>query len=182
MEIGIIGLGSITLNLAQRAAQSGFTVFVNNPLGNNLLREAIRLEKNIKLAEAGAVVAAAEIIIIFLPYENLEKVLRSLPDMRGKIIVNTNNPVFNPRHAGAEIAEGPAASMTASILPYADIIKFYNFLHPSRAIAGIQDTKQAEIFFSGKSQNAKNKIKSFLEKLDLLGIDLENQPGINSNN
>lgn len=171
MEIGVIGVGNITLNLVQRAAQSGFTILLNSPLGNCPLKEIVASEKNIKLANLNEV-ASADIILLFLCYENLEKVLGSLPDMKGKIILHTNNPIFNPLSVAAEISAGSAAAKTATLLPGADIVKLYNVLQPDPEKTKKEDNAKSEIFFSGENKKAKNKIKSFLNKLNFCGVDL----------
>lgn len=42
MKIGIIGIGSLTLELAIRSGQLGNNVIVNNPRGNSLVKEVIK--------------------------------------------------------------------------------------------------------------------------------------------
>lgn len=41
MEIGIIGISSLTIDLADRASQAGFRVIINNPKGGSLIRDCI---------------------------------------------------------------------------------------------------------------------------------------------
>ncbi|WET02966.1 hypothetical protein [Flavobacterium sp. YJ01] len=42
MKIGIIGISSLTLNLAGRAAQAGYEVTINNPRGGSLIKEVVK--------------------------------------------------------------------------------------------------------------------------------------------
>jgi hypothetical protein len=42
MRIGIIGIGSFTLEIAFRSAQVGYEVKVDNIRGNSLIREVIK--------------------------------------------------------------------------------------------------------------------------------------------
>lgn len=39
MKIGIIGIGSLTLELAIRSAGAGYKITLHNPRGNSLIRE-----------------------------------------------------------------------------------------------------------------------------------------------
>lgn len=175
MEIGVIGVGCNILNLVLRASNSGYTIYMNNPFGNHYLRDIVAVRKNIKLVDTPEA-AAPEIILLFLPFDQLEKVVGSLPDMTGKIILHTGNPIFNTLSPNVEISGNSAATKTAMLLPKSDVIKLYHEIH-TVSDTGNKNNSKPKIFFSGENPEAKKKTSSLLETLNFSGIDLTDKTG-----
>ncbi|MBE8725948.1 NAD(P)-binding domain-containing protein [Flavobacterium hungaricum] len=171
MEIGIIGIGTLTLELARRAAAAGFRVVINNPRGNSLVHDAVlKMSSNIHLGSLDEA-AAADIILLFIPKENLETVLKNLPDMTGKIIVHTSCLIFNPHTLLSSISNALTYQITASLLPSAHVIKLFNPVRLEAAILN-QYEKRDEIYFIADHAQSKDSLKMFLKKLNFQPIDL----------
>lgn len=173
MQIGIIGIGSVTLNFAQRAAKSGHQVLISSTRDNGPLREIVsQMGSNAKLVSTTQA-ATADIIILFSPWEELEILLKNLPNMAGKIIMHTNYPIFNLNSFISEQKLNLSCEIIASILPTAEIVKIYNILGSLEDCSSYRQPKErTEIFFSGKNKIAKNNVKAFLESLNYSGIDI----------
>ncbi|KQO32160.1 hypothetical protein ASF10_21545 [Flavobacterium sp. Leaf82] len=167
MKIGIIGVGNITLELANRSAQSGHEVLISNPRGISTIKDLVQnMGTNVKLVQT-CEAATAEIIILFVPRENLEVSLNGLPDMTGKIILHTNNPIFNVNTISCTASDQSSCSVLASLLPNSHVVKVFNPLEPM-----VMNHNRTKIFFTGENQKAKNNVKAFLYTLNLSGIDL----------
>lgn len=75
-------------------SQSCHKVLISNPHGNNTIKAIVqKMGDNVK---AGSIheAALAQILIVFVIKADLEELVRQLPDMSGKIILHTNNPLF----------------------------------------------------------------------------------------
>ncbi|KAF2508680.1 NAD(P)-binding domain-containing protein [Flavobacterium zhairuonense] len=171
MKIGIIGIGNITLELALRSARSGHEVLLSNPRGTSSFRDLVRqMHGNIKLASTNQA-AAAELIILFLNRDDLEKELQMLPCMKGKIILHTNNHIFN-LDTFLPISSGQSSSdMVASLLPYSHIVRLFNPLH-GLTISEDSNKDKIKIFFATENQKIKNNVEIYLDSLNFAGINL----------
>lgn len=181
MQIGIIGVGSITLDFAQRAAKSGHKVMISNPRGNGPLKEVVnQMGKNAKLVSTKKA-ASAETILLFSPLEELEILVQDFPDMTGKVILHTNNPLFNLKSFISAREYDYLYEFIGSLLPTADIVKVYNVPLPlgGWSCKDSLDEEKTEIFFSGKNSSAKTNAKVFLESLNYSAIDILNAHKIN---
>lgn len=173
MKIGIIGAGAISLAFAQRASQSGHEVLISNSRGADTLKEvAKKTGPNVK-AVSKQEAATADIIMLSVPWKNLEASIQDLPDMTGKIILDTNNPIINPGFILADLGGKTSSEIVASLLPNTHIVKAFNTLQPTVLLSN-SEQKQGKtvIFYSGDNQKAKNNVKILLETLNFSGVDL----------
>lgn len=169
MKIGIIGVGSITLGLAHRAVASGHQVLINNPRGNTLVRESVeKIGTNAELVSIGEA-AVSEIIILFVARQDLQGMIKLLPDMKGKTILHTNNAFFCLESLPQLYTDPRSSDALADLLPSAHIIRLYNTL---KANPALPEQQACKIFFEGQDKNAKKKAKAFLETLSLSALDL----------
>ncbi|KUJ63533.1 hypothetical protein AR687_02265 [Flavobacteriaceae bacterium CRH] len=172
MRIGIIGTGFITLDFAHRAAESGHEVLISNPRGTNTLKEiAQKMGKNVKLVSTHEA-AEAEIIILFIPREDLEVSIVSLPDMTGKTVLHTNNPIFNLKSFLSTVSGQSSCDIVTSLLPDAHIVKIFNTIQPPVIAENKKNQERPKIFYAGDNRRAKNNVKVFLETLNFSGVDL----------
>lgn len=129
MKIGIIGIGSLTLDLAFRSAQAGYNIVVNNPSGNSLVKEVIeKMRPNVKLGSLEQA-AAAEIILLFIPKDDLENLIQNLPDLSGKLIVHTSSVIFDYQSFSSGVTNATTYKTTASLLPEAHVVKLFKPLN-----------------------------------------------------
>lgn len=169
MKIGIIGISSLTMELAFRSARQGHIVTVYNPKGNSLIRDAF--EKFGPTATTGTLeqAASADIILLFIPKDDLENVLNQLPDVSGKIIIHTSGLIFDPQTLLSGITNAMTYKITASLLPQAHVVKLF---HP----VDLQDKNDVrnkeQIFFIADHRASKNYVKNFLKQLDFSPVDL----------
>jgi len=172
MKIGIIGIGSLTLELAQRATSTGYEVLINHPRGNSLIQETVKQSiQNAKLVSLDEA-ASTDITILFVPRESLEYTISQLPDMSGKIILHTSGLIFNPKLLVSSVTSSLTYQITASLLPDANVIKLFNPVVLNQRKTAILNEKKDEIYFAGEHEPSKNKIRTFLKNLEFQPIDL----------
>ncbi|OXA75745.1 hypothetical protein SAMN05444397_11250 [Flavobacterium aquidurense] len=174
MKVGIIGACNMTLDIANRAAKSGHEVLLSNSRCIESLRPVVeKMGDKVKLVTKDKAVKA-KIIVLFIPREEITDFLEGLPDMSDKIILHTNNPFFNIASLLSPIAEVKSSSeIITSLLPNAHIIKVFHVLEPGVIVSKCQSQSGNEIFYTGRNQQAKNKVKSFLKTLNLSACDLD---------
>lgn len=173
MKIGIIGLGNINMDYAHRAAKLGYEVLISNSKQIHSLKEIIQnMGSNVKLVDIREA-AIAEIILLSLDWEDLESSISRLPDMSEKIILHTNNPIFNFESSSSlpVIIRKSSSEKIASLLPGSHVVRIFNRLQPL-IINKNESNCQSKIFYIAKNQKVKNKVISFLSALDFSSIAL----------
>ncbi|HEY1194741.1 NADPH-dependent F420 reductase [Flavobacterium sp.] len=179
MKVGIIGITGITLEFACRAAKLGYEVLVSSTGSSVLLKETVqRISGNIKTVTVSEA-ACAEILILFIPREQLESSLKKLPDMVGKIVLHTNNPIFYYEASAPVMIEGSSCRIIKALLPGIHLIKIFNSLIDKHSSAAQKCHKsKTEIFYSGDDVRAKNIVKFFLDNLNFAGIEINKKCSI----
>lgn len=174
MRIGIIGVCNMTLNIAERAAKSGHEVLISHNRCLESFRPIVeKMEGKIKLVTKDKA-AAAKMIVLFIPREELKGFFDGLPDMSEKILLHTNNPFFSIESLSYPVTEVKSSSeIITSLLPSAHVIKIFHVLEPGIVLSKCKSQNGNEIFYMGTNQQAKNKVKSFLKTINLSGCDLD---------
>jgi predicted dinucleotide-binding enzyme len=171
MKVGIIGVGSITLELANRSAQSGYEVLISNPRGTNTLKDiALQMGSNVKLVSVMEA-ATAKLIILFLNRDDLENVLHDLPNMKGKIILHTNNPIFSLDAVLHTVADQSSSAVVTSLLPDSHIVQLFNPLY-NLTTSESRNKDKTKIYFSLGNHKIKNDVKTYFDMLNFSPIDL----------
>ncbi|WP_281233298.1 NAD(P)-binding domain-containing protein [Flavobacterium gelatinilyticum] len=178
MKIGIIGIGSLSMELAQRAVAEGIEVILHNPRGNNLIKEAVC--KMGSAAKLGLLTEASntDIIILFAAKDDLEKIIADMPDMTGKIIIHTSGLLFNPKTLLSGIYSSFTYPITASLLPKAHVVKLFNPVKITAANTADNKNKD-EVFLIADHHPSKISVMTFLKRLhfspvNLSGLKLQN--------
>lgn len=172
MKIGIIGISRLTLELAIRSARAGHRITIHNPRGNSLIRESTnKMGTNAALGSLEQA-AAAELILLFLPKDDLEPVLGKLPDMSGKIIVHTSSLIFDHGTLLSGITHAMTYKITACLLPEVHIVKLFTpvSLKPADKTAGLKNRE--ELFFIAGHPASGNSIRNLLKSLNFTPMDL----------
>ncbi|MFD2943316.1 NAD(P)-binding domain-containing protein [Flavobacterium notoginsengisoli] len=172
MKIGIIGISTFTLELACRAAQAGCEVIINNPRGGSLIKDAVKKMGTHAWIGSLEQAAAAEIVVLFIPKDDLENIIRSLPDMSDRIVVHTSGLIFDPHLLLSGITNAMTYKITASLLPQAHVVKLFSPVETQHKKADVSDQIKENIFYITDHSDSRNLIRSFLKKLHYVPIDL----------
>lgn len=172
MEIGIIGISSLTLELAIRSADAGYKVKIYNPKGNSLIREVTqKMGSNVQLCSLEEA-ADMDIVLLFIPKDDLEKIIQTLPDMSGKLIIHTSTLIFDPQSLLSSITSALTYKITASLVPEAHVVKLFNPVNIKAKNNYINCSDRNEIFFIADHSASRSHVKDFLKKINFLPIDL----------
>lgn len=172
INIGIIGISSLTLDLAFRSAEAGYQVKIYNPKGNSLIREvAQKMAPNARLCTLEQT-ADTQIVLLFSAKEDLETILQTLPDMSGKLIIHTSSLIFEPLTLLSSITNALTYKITASLLPQAHVVKLFNPVNLTAKNNSMNCSDKDEIFFIADHHDSRNQVRDFLKKINFSPIDL----------
>ncbi len=192
MTIGIIGAGALGSSVARALAKVGIEAILANSRGPETLADLVKdIGPSVKagtLAEA----AAADIVLVALRWEDAARVLTSLPDWNGRIVIDGTNPVAflpegsperndptNPLAAygikALDLGGTPSTDIIAGFLPGARVVKAFNHLDVTVLAEPAVNGGQRVLFYSGDDASAKTEVRTLLEKMGFFPVDLGTQ-------
>src|SRR5688572_20038101 len=117
MTIGIIGSGAIGTAFARTLSRAGIAATISNSRGPDSLRELVReLGPSIK-AGTREEAARADIVLVAVNWTKLPAAMAGLPDWKGRIVIDANNPteapLFKPAELGGRVSSEIFADLVA---------------------------------------------------------------------
>jgi predicted dinucleotide-binding enzyme len=171
--IGIIGAGRIGQAVAKQALRTGRSVVISNNRGVDALKPLI--QELGALARAGTVKEAAgqSMVVLAVPWENVEEVLAGLPSWDGRILVDATNATLMPDFRVPDLGGKASSQVIADLAPGARLVKGFNtllaaILASDPRVAG----GQRVLFFSGDDTDAKQAFQRLITEAGFAGIDL----------
>lgn len=188
MSIGIIGSGALGSNFARVLAKNGLSATISNKRGPTSLTSLVgSLGPTIS---AGTIeeAAAADIVLLAVPWAALKGVLSSLPAWSGRIVIDGTNPVLfldpdspdakdpsNPLAAygikAADLGDTYSSAVVRDLVPGARVVKAFNHigveLLPEPAAGGPR-----VMFYSGDDAAAKAEVRALLDVTGFFPVDL----------
>ena len=172
MKIGVLGTGSAGEAIASALIRKGHQVMLGSRTANNEKGKAW-VEKFGENAMQGRFDDAAgfgEIFFISLHGEHTLNVVRSLSEtkVRNKIVVDITNPLDFSKGMPPRIIEGLGNSTSLGeeiqkLIPSAHVVKTLNTINYKLMVdARIVNNGDHNIFISGNSADAKNRVKDLL--------------------
>ena len=173
MTIGIIGSGAIGTAFAQTLSRAGVEATVSNSRGPESLKDLVReLGPSIK-AGSREEAARADIVFVAVNWTKLPAAMAGLPDWKGRIVIDANNPIEAPLFKPADLGGRVSSAVFANLVPGARVVKAFNHLRAQLLAADPgSDGGQRVLFFSGDDTAAKAEIAALIERLGFAGIDL----------
>ena len=113
MEIGTIGAGDFAQAFAKRVLKGGHKVKLCNSRGPESLQEIVHRLGPGAVAATNEEAADCEMVLLAVPWDNVPKLLASLPRWKNQILIDGTNPLhgkagsFTP----ADVGTYPIASL-----------------------------------------------------------------------
>jgi 8-hydroxy-5-deazaflavin:NADPH oxidoreductase len=173
MKIGIIGAGIVAQTIAKHVLPFGHQVMLSNTHGPDSLS---KLVKELGAgASAGTPQQAAEqdIVVLAVMWWNVQAALFSIPDWKGRILVDATNRVagVSPLTLG-DISGRTSSEIVADLATGAKVVKAFNSV-PMSWISDFSSAKpQTVLFISGDDAEAKKPVHELIEQVGLCGVDL----------
>jgi predicted dinucleotide-binding enzyme len=173
--IGFIGSGNIGQAVARRAIAVGHSVVISNSRGPETLAGLVAaLGPRARAATPAAAGAAADIVIVAIPFSSFEKV--PVEPLAGKIVIDTGN-YYPPRDGNiAELDKGTITSseLLAVRLPTSKVVKAFNTIIAGQIIeqatpAGTPHRRALPI--AGDDASAKHVVTNLIDEIGFDVVD-----------
>jgi predicted dinucleotide-binding enzyme len=172
MQIGILGAGHVGLAVGRRVIGAGHRVKLSSARGAQALTPVARGIG----AEAASVseAAAADLVLLAVPWPAVADTLDPLPDWQGRILIDATNPFVTIDPLELADLEGQSASViVAEHAPGARVVKAFNTITMANFEKGPrQGGVRRVLFVSGDDVAAKQTVQQLITELGYAAIDL----------
>lgn len=172
MQIGILGAGQVGLAVGRRLVGAGHRVKLSSARGPQALTPVAHGIG----AEAASVTeaAAADLVLLAVPWLAVGDTLDPLPDWQGRILVDATNPfvTFDPLEL-ADLEGRSASVIVAEQAPGARVVKAFNSIAMENFEKGPRQGEARRVLFvSGDDVAAKQTVQQMITELGYAAIDL----------
>ena len=173
MTIGIIGSGAIGTAFARTLSRAGIEATISNSRGPDSLKELVsQLGPAIK-ASTREEASRADIVFVAVNWTKLPAAMAGLPDWKGRIVIDANNPIEAPLFKPADLGGRVSSAVFAELVPGARVVKAFNHLRADLLAADPSSNGGRRVlFYSSDDKAAKEEIAALIERLGFSGIDL----------
>lgn len=173
MTIGIVGAGAISQALATQLARNGLETMISNSRGPHTLTAVIQSLGPRVRAVVASEAAAADIVVLAVPWHRMREALAPLPRWNGRIVIDTMNPLVPAAVEPPDLGGRTSSEVVADLLPGARLVKAFNTL-PPHLVAADPHARGGRrvVFFSGDDAAAKAEVGTLIDRLGFAGIDL----------
>jgi hypothetical protein len=173
--VGTLGAGTIGRGVGRFFLNAGYPVLISNSRGPDTLGDAVAdlgaQARAVTMAEA----AAADIVLLALPWTAVEPVLRQLPAWDGRVLIDATNAIktFDPPTIELfDFGDRTSSEVVAGLAPGARVVKAFNHLAYSQMAAPVSPGEKRAYFYCGDDAAAKGQLASVLHGNGFAPIDL----------
>jgi predicted dinucleotide-binding enzyme len=166
MQIGILGAGHVGLALGRQLIGAGHRVKLSSARGPQALTPVAQ--------GIGTEAAAADLVLLAVPWPAIPDTLDPLPDWQGRILVDATNPfvTFNPLQL-ADLQGRSASVIVADHAPGARVVKAFNTITMANFEKGPRQGEARRLLFvSGDDVASKQAVQHLITELGYAAIDL----------
>jgi len=172
MKIGIIGAGRIGATLARQFAGAGYLVTVCNSRGSETLAPlTAELGGNVKAATPAETVEFGDVIVLALPWRNLDK-LPPADLFAGKIVIDATNP-YTADGQVVDLEGHTSSGLVACRFLTARVVKAFNTIHWETLATGSRADPEERlvIFVASDYVRAKSIVSQMIEDIGFAPVD-----------
>lgn len=172
MKITILGSGNMAAAFSKQLTAAGHQVRLTGRSPGKA-SELAGQYRGVESVEPHSAAKDADAIIVATPYEAAADALRSLGDLRGKVVLDITNPL-TPDYMGLTIGhDTSAAEQIAKAFPDTEVVKGFNTLFAQVLAAGADfgNGSKATVFLASDSDRAKQTAKSLAESMGFETMD-----------
>ena len=173
MKIAVIGAGKVGSALGSGWAHVGHTiVFGVRDLAKGELK-ALCARTGTKAALSADAAREGDVVVLALPWSVAENAVKSLGDLKGKIVIDCMNPLaMKDGVLGLERGYTTSGGETvASWLPGAKVVKTFNQVGAEMMTAGHRFKTQPVMFLAGEDGAAKDTVGQLVSELGFEALD-----------
>jgi NADPH-dependent F420 reductase len=173
--VAMIGTGNVGAALGRRFAENGHTVIYGSrdPAAADV-RDLVATTGNGALAVTQAEAAArGDIVVLAIPWAAAEDVVRSLPNLAGKIVVDPTNPRVMASDGFADYPiEDSNAERIARLAPGAQVVKAFSTLGAETMLDPSLARGPVTVPLVGDDRAAKERVAALAREIGLEAVDV----------
>jgi NADPH-dependent F420 reductase len=161
VKIAVLGTGSVGGALGCRWAQAGHEVFfgARDPNSGEAQAALERAGASARVGTCADAIAAAQAVLLAIPWDQTRSVLQAARSLRGKILMDCINPL-TPDLMGVTLGHTTsAAEQIAEWFPEARVVKAFNTLSAATMEDPRYGAQNAHVFICGDDEEAKGTVK-----------------------
>jgi NADPH-dependent F420 reductase len=173
--VAMIGTGNVGAALGKQFAENGHKiVYGSRDPSAAEVRELVAATGNGAVAVSPAEAAAqGDIVILAIPWTAAESVVRSLPDLRGKVVVDPTNPRVTASDGFADHAiEDSNAERIARLAPGAHVVKAFSTLGAETMLDPRLAGGPVTVPIVGDDRAAKERVATLAREIGLEAVDV----------
>jgi NADPH-dependent F420 reductase len=173
MKIAVIGAGKVGGALGTGWTKVGHTIVFGVRDVNKADLKALCARIGATAAPAAEAARQGDIVVLALPWAVAENAVKSLGDLKGKIVIDCMNPLAMKDGAlGLERGYTTSGGETvASWLPGAKVVKTFNQVGADMMTAGDQFETRPVMFLAGDDDAAKATVAQLVSQLGFEALD-----------
>lgn len=171
--LGVLGAGAMGQAFTRHALRAGYQVTICNKRGPASLKDLVsRLGPGVKAGEV-AEAAAADIVLLAIPWSQVVPVLKGLPPWDNRIVIDATNPIEPPGLRMANLAGRCSSEIVAELIPGGRLVKAFNTLKPEWLESDPREAGgRRVIFISGDDADARETVAHLVEKFGFASVVL----------
>jgi predicted dinucleotide-binding enzyme len=164
MKLAFIGTGNVGATLAQSLGRKGHSIFLasRNPADESVRGLAREIGAHASVHSVPEAVDQAEVVFLATPWDATEKVVKSLPQLKGKILVDCTNPLLGDLSGLTPGPESSGGELVQSWAPGARVVKAFNTTGFNIMADPVVDGRRAGMFFCGDDADAREKVRALI--------------------
>lgn len=173
MKIAVLGTGNVGGALGCRWAQAGHDVYFGARDRESAEAQGVvqRAGAQARVGTCAEAVAAADVVLLAIPWDQTRGVLEAAGDLRGKILMDCINPL-TPDLKGVTLGHTTsAAEQIAAWFPEARVVKAFNTLSAATMENPYYGQVPAHVFICGDDEAAKTTVKQLAEVLEFEPVE-----------
>ncbi len=149
------------------------TIHAQDEVKGNELAELLRSSNESATVSVAAVgTEADELIILAVPYTEVEAIAKVYNGFDGKTVIDITNPVdFNTFQLIPELGQSGAQEI-AKLIPNAKVVKAFNTTLAGPLAAGSVDGKELDVFIAGDDADVKSSVSEVIKTSGMRPIDV----------
>lgn len=167
MKIAVLGTGSVGGVLGCRWARVGHDVFFGDrePASAKVCTVVERAGFRATAGTCAAAIAAADVVLLAIPWDQTRSVLEGAASLDGKILMDCINPLTSDLQDLTLGHTTSAAEQIAQWFPTARVVKAFNTLSAATMENPRYGEFAANVFICGDDEDAKTTVKQLAEEL-----------------
>lgn len=171
MTIAVIGTGNMGAGFARALVKVGANVIIGSRDASKAEALAAELAGKARVASVATAAQAADVVLLALPYDAIADTLKSMGELKGKILIDISNPVtadFQGLQLGTTTS---AAEVIQAAVPNARVVKAFNTIFAQLLSPEARQGNTLQVLVAGDDSGAKNEVLDLTRTMGFEPVD-----------